>query len=819
MRVSSVEVEGQYTCEFASFEETISDNVLLTVVARPHIQVLVAGEPINGTHHQSVSCSAVGGRPTPQISWLMNGDSPSDDTFIDDINETYHLNGTSTLSSTLHLPPTHLLDKDSVTCVVQHPTFQNPKHTTVKVETYERPNVTIHADMVQQGGTEFWVVFCISSGGRPDTDMSLALALDSDEDLQRDNNTDSDTQTISVHLPVTVFQGHNVTCVFDHPKFTHTVTQVITLPSFYLSGVQLLSSGLGGRSDDAQTDEVLELQEGQSDTVIALEVTGNVPRYNLTCKKDDGPLPEGVELDDRSLTFQGPVDHQHAGLYECVASYHQHKATLQFNVTIKAQLAQPAPPTIRVDLRTEDGYSLIECSAADAFPAANISWLLPEGVSRHSWFNFTSHNGSHSVRGVLLLPACPPWELTAECVINHPAFEKPENRSITLPLCARPSITINSSTEWRDGETHTKVDCYVDSVAPAATITWLVGNNNSISHLTDYKILANGLVWTHSCVDFLSFLYSGQSLACIVEHPSLQAPEKRTVHIPVHKVPLLSVSVVRKQDSSLWLAECECSTEGVEVNLTWVLPKNSKSQTFLHSEYKGLKSRLTYQFPLALHEGQDLTCVFHSEHRFIEKRSVHIPRYYISSLKVLNNTTPLQSRYGGVPITHRLTLQENHPNQRILLQVDGNVPEYNLICRRSDGLFVQMEGVAMIFRSEVTEQDEGLYTCQASFYHHFATVDIQVEVMSNEKLFVMVTLVCISMASALAITLCIFVWVCCKRINTTQYKKPESLSALTALMQEPGSPQVPKPEETRKDSKENAQLLSYSIVIDVKSTV
>lgn len=93
------------------------------------------------------------------------------------------------------------------------------------------------------------------------------------------------------------------------------------------------------------------------------------------------------------------------------------------------------PPTIEVDLQTEDGRRVIECSAADAVPAANISWLLPEGVSGVSWFNFTSYNGSHSVRGVLLLPACSPWELTAECVINHPAFEEPQNRSITLPPC------------------------------------------------------------------------------------------------------------------------------------------------------------------------------------------------------------------------------------------------------------------------------------------------------------------------------------------------------------------------------------------------
>lgn len=50
-------------------------------------------------------------------------------------------------------------------------------------------------------------------------------------------------------------------------------------------------------------------------------------------------------------------------------------------------------------------------------------------------------------------------------------------------------------------------------------------------------------------------------------------------------------------------------------------------------------------------------------------------------------------------------------------------------------------------------------------------------------------------------------------------QKQESLSPLTALMQEPGSPQVKQPLMTREGDKELAQLISYSIVIDVKSTV
>lgn len=90
--------------------------------------------------------------------------------------------------------------------------------------------MTIKAEMVQQGGNEFWVVSCISSGGRPDTDISLAL--NTSEELQRENGIDSDVQKISVYIPATEYEGHNVTCLFDHPKFTRRESQVLTLPSF-----------------------------------------------------------------------------------------------------------------------------------------------------------------------------------------------------------------------------------------------------------------------------------------------------------------------------------------------------------------------------------------------------------------------------------------------------------------------------------------------------------------------------------------------------------------------------------------------------------
>ncbi|KAM4589547.1 uncharacterized protein V3H82_003650 [Fundulus diaphanus] len=815
MRLSSMEAEGEYICEFEEEEENLFVSVFVSVFAKPAIQIMVNSETINDTHYQSVSCSAAGGKPMPHLSWLVGGRPLSDLPFTANERKTLHSNGTFTLSSILRFP-THLQDEESVTCVVKHETLPNPKHTTARVETYARPNVTIKAEMVQRGGNDFWVVSCISSGGRPDAEISLAL--NGNEEVQRENSANSDTKSLSVRLPAAEYEGRSITCVFKHPKFSHPESRGITMPTFYLSGVQSRSD-VGSSNNDFNAPEFLELQEGDSHVVISLEVTGNVPRYSVICKKDDGPLPEDVELVGRNLTIQGVVTHQHAGLYECECSYHHLKAALQFNVTVRAQPPQLVSPTIRVDLRTEGGYRMIECTAAGAVPAASVSWSLPEGVSEDLWSNSTFYNGSHSV---LLLPACSPQELTVLCVINHPAFKEPENRSITLPLCARPNVTVSLSAEWKYGRKHSKVHCSVVSVAPAAAITWHAGSkNDNISYSTETEVQAGGLVLTRSSVCFLSSLYAGQDLTCAVKHPSLESPEKTTIHIPALKPPQLSLSVVRQHDSPLWLAVCDCKGEGVGTNLEWALPENARNETSRHTEYKRhiMNAKLTYQFHLVLHEGQDLTCVYQSDNGITEKRTVHIPKYYISAVKVLNNTSTLQSHNTDQPVVYRVSVNQNQRNQKVLLKVEGNVPEYSLDCRRRDGAIVQLDGAAMILQSDPSGSSKGRYTCLASFYHHTASVDIQVEVLREDEQLMLVIMICVSSASAVVIIFIVLACVCCKREKKTPHKERESVSALTSLMQDPGSPEVRKPAAEMGDSKEYAQLTSFSIVFDAKSTV
>lgn len=90
----------------------------------------------------------------------------------------------------------------------------------------------------------------------------------------------------------------------------------------------------------------------------------------------------------------------------------------------------------------------------------------------------------------------------------------------------------------------------------------------------------------------------------------------------------MSVSVQRQENSPLWTAVCDYKGPSTRVNLVWLLPGQTKSQTSMELEQQGpfLKARLTYQFRLVLHEGQNLTCVYQHEHGSTAK-TVNVPKY------------------------------------------------------------------------------------------------------------------------------------------------------------------------------------------------
>ncbi|CAL8352766.1 unnamed protein product [Lota lota] len=815
MRVSGLDAEGEYICTFESQDEEFTQSMFLEVHVRPQTtELLVTEEMDNGTHYQSVQCSANDSKPQAQIDWLINNRPPVEDYFSIERSGSFQRNGMSSAGSILRFP-THLQNESSVTCVVHHPTLPSPISTTASVATFVAPRVSVQVEM-RQGQEEeeeedYWRVSCVASGGRPETHISLvtaAAAAAAEEEPRKGNGTDAG---ISVYrLPVQAYEGRNVSCVFTQPKLPGPQSRTIQLPSFNLSGVQLLANPIN------EMQPLVELEEGQRNVSIGLEAIGNVPRYAVFCQKEDAsPLPSGVAVVGSALTFQAHVDLLHAGLYVCEASYYRHRATVQINITVRP-LPVLVPPLISVDLRYGPSDREVECSAVGAVPAATLSWSLPEGLA------VVPSVSSHSVTGVLSLgAACYPRALTVGCVIRHPLFPTPEYRSVTIPLCAPPNISLSSRDEWRGGEEYTVAQCRVVSVATAATITWRLGNGDGSGHIvgiddlegvdvrTEVEERVSMEVTSVSTVLLPSSLYSGQTLSCEVGgHPSLQRQEQRHLLIPSLEAPVLNVSV-GPGESDLWQAVCDYQAEGVKANLTWVLPAGSKGQVSLRSQNDGrtVRAQLTYRFPLASHEGDALTCLVEYQRIGSEKRTVHIPKYYITSLRVLNHTTPMKLHHSDGRCILRLSLQKNLPDQRILFEVEGNVPTHNITCQRSNGSFVQMEGDALGFQSEAKGRDEGLYICLASFYHHKAIVLLQVEVRSQDYQLAALVIICVSSISAMALLLAVALW------------KQESLAAMTALVQPPCAPESSKALVRRPDSQQYAHVVGYCIVSDVKSTV
>lgn len=72
-----------------------------------------------------------------------------------------------------------------------------------------------------------------------------------------------------------------------------------------------------------------------------------VHKILFCCHYRDGePLPDGVEVFESNIIVRAPVERQHGGLYECVASYYDIQAALKFNITVRprdTRLGMPGP--------------------------------------------------------------------------------------------------------------------------------------------------------------------------------------------------------------------------------------------------------------------------------------------------------------------------------------------------------------------------------------------------------------------------------------------------------------------------------------------
>nr|XP_015098465.1 nectin-2 isoform X1 [Vicugna pacos] len=139
LRGLTVEDEGNYTCDFATFPRGTSRGVTwLRVIAKPQNdakaqEVTLSLEPV-----PVARCVSSGGRPPARVSWLSSLDGETKET-----QTSGPLPGTVTVTSRFILVPLGRADGVEITCKVEHESFEEPDLKPVILSVRYPPEVSI----------------------------------------------------------------------------------------------------------------------------------------------------------------------------------------------------------------------------------------------------------------------------------------------------------------------------------------------------------------------------------------------------------------------------------------------------------------------------------------------------------------------------------------------------------------------------------------------------------------------------------------------------------------------------------------------------
>ncbi|XP_066556288.1 uncharacterized protein LOC136747244 [Amia ocellicauda] len=394
------------------------------------------------------------------------------------------------------------------------------------------PDMTIETNMTCENETEFREVKCKAVKGRPAATITwLGINLgDIREIVEKDNDTETVT-SIYRFLP-NLHEGENISCVITHPKNSTHEVKTISLPVYYLSSIYVLNAEVTNTKHAVEKEILYRvvLEAGQQNQTIPLQVSGNVPHYEVKCIKENDSHPSDVNVIDHTLWIEGPVEKRHAGNYMCRASYYSKHVSVQLEVEVTS--FQPVPPIIRTEMMDKREHRIIECVATDSIPPANISWILPANLTGVTVYSSSFENGTHSTVMTLQLPVYTPHGYNITCEIEHPAFKDKQARTIFVPPSFTPYITIQTTKEYKEESEYTAVECRAVTSIPASNITWHLVNSKSGEITVGSVSHENGTQTVVSVFRFPTPLLSGQDVACVVEHPSLPDAVTRIISLP-----------------------------------------------------------------------------------------------------------------------------------------------------------------------------------------------------------------------------------------------------------------------------------------------
>nr|XP_058900534.1 nectin-2 isoform X1 [Kogia breviceps] len=139
LRGLTVEDEGNYTCEFATFPRGTSRGVTwLRVIAQPQNHAETQEVTLSLDPVPVARCVSTGGRPPARVSWLSPLDGEARESQVSG-----PLPGTVTVTSRFTLVPLGQADGVKVTCKVEHESFEEPVLLPVTLSVRYPPEVSI----------------------------------------------------------------------------------------------------------------------------------------------------------------------------------------------------------------------------------------------------------------------------------------------------------------------------------------------------------------------------------------------------------------------------------------------------------------------------------------------------------------------------------------------------------------------------------------------------------------------------------------------------------------------------------------------------
>ncbi|XP_004060985.1 nectin-2 isoform X2 [Gorilla gorilla gorilla] len=205
----TVEDEGNYTCEFATFPKgSVRGMTWLRVIAKPENQAQAQKVTFSQDPTTVALCISKEGRPPARISWLSSLDWEAKETQVSGT-----LAGTVTVTSRFTLVPSGRADGVTVTCKVEHESFEEPALIPVTLSVRYPPEVSI------SGYDDNWYL------GRTDATLSCDVRSNP-EPTGYDWSTTSGTFPTSAVAQGSQLVIHAVDSLFN-TTFVCTVTNAV----------------------------------------------------------------------------------------------------------------------------------------------------------------------------------------------------------------------------------------------------------------------------------------------------------------------------------------------------------------------------------------------------------------------------------------------------------------------------------------------------------------------------------------------------------------------------------------------------------------